>query len=221
MKHYKTAASILTITAGLIGAGYGYWANKVKVKNAISTGNLKMKLVEINDSNPHYPLISSNKYLETSIDISNDNIAEIHIKNFYPHAYVLTDLQIKNVGTVPTKIKDIKIECDNEDLAEYINCDIALGFNERGSDYGDTKYEMIRGALGKDIEGKLNKVISDKNFIIYHNGYVVLGLPNRISRVGNSEYSKRYIRFSLPGDVPNEIKNKNANIKISINFEQF
>jgi hypothetical protein len=222
MKNYKTAAIILATTVGLMGAGYGYWANKTKMKNTILTGNMKMELVKKSDELYHYPLISHSKYLETIINISpNDNTAEINIKNFYPNSYVLTNLQIINVGTIPTKIKDIKIECDNEDLAKYITCDIALGFNKDGKNYYDTKYEMIRGALGKDIEGKLNKVINDRSFIIYHDGYVVFGMPYGVSRVGKPEYSERYIRFFLPANVPNEIKNKNVNIKISINFEQF
>lgn len=223
MKNYKAAAIILTITIGLIGAGYGYWTNKVEMKNTILTGNLKMELVKSNKS-PYYPLIvPRGEYLEASINISpNDNTAEVNIKKFYPNTYLTTDLQIKNVGTIPAKIKDIKIECDNEDLAKYIKCDIALGFNEDGENYNrNTKYETISGVLGEDLAEELNRVINDKSFIIYPKGYVVFGMPNGISRGDKSDYNDRYIKFSLLGDAPNEIKNKNVNIKISINFEQF
>ena len=122
MKKSKFLALVLTVAVMLMGAGYAYWTDSVKINNTVKTGNLEVKL-EQGD-------IEVSEYACGCVDLDpcDAHTAKVRLCNLYPGAKAHVSIPFKNVGTIPVKFDGVPTNTaptgsDGLDLANYITID--------------------------------------------------------------------------------------------------
>jgi len=107
--------AILIIALGIVGFTYAHWSKVVTVDGTVNTGRLNLIIVSAADDDngidPDYDKNVADTVI--AIDPTDPQIAHITITNAYPSYHVYWHVTIKNVGTIPAKLKEIVINNPN------------------------------------------------------------------------------------------------------------
>jgi len=125
MKKTKFLVLVLALAVMLIGAGYAYWTDTLKINGTVRTGILDVDFVR-GSVTPESNVIN----VETQKFEEDD--AEICISNLYPGAHFIVDAKIKNTGTIPAKLKDVEFKTEKD-----------AGWDNLGAD----KIEVVSGHI--------------------------------------------------------------------------
>jgi len=232
MKKVKYVALILVLALGLIGGAYAYWTDTVTVAGAVETGTLEHKW-EIEDDEGYGP--TEKQYNRVSrrgdrkkfnedkswhyveVDVSEDNASELEIGlfNMYPGAEVWLKPKIKNVGTLPSKVKDVTITRTggNNALYESLQFDhnVGWGLTSEGS-----FRSIAANPPGWTSIDRFGEDISEK-FKNYQDTTVYKGLcPGEYILFGGSQF----LSFRVDPEVGNKIQDKDVSFKITFEWEQ-
>ena len=125
MKKSKFLALVLAVAVMLMGAGYAYWTDSIKINNTVNTGNLEVKLENGTLTLPDY--VNGTAVVDAAAD-STLHTAKVTLNNLYPGAKVHVSIPFKNVGTIPVKFKEAPTNTaptspTGSDLANYITID--------------------------------------------------------------------------------------------------
>jgi len=106
---------ILMITLSIAGFTYAHWSKTVTVDGTIKSGKLNLIIVSAADDDsgidPDYDKDVADTVIK--IDPNDPQIAHITITNAYPSYHVYWHVTIKNIGTIPAKLKEIIIDNPN------------------------------------------------------------------------------------------------------------
>lgn len=116
MKKTSFIALALVVAVMLLGAGYAYWDDTLVINSTVDTGYLDVDFIEARllSASPHVDTSVNNKIQalpgdgEDYPDGSLDNVI-ITLKNLYPGAVVKEKIIVKNKGTMPVKVGDLKV----------------------------------------------------------------------------------------------------------------
>ena len=107
--------AILIIALSIMGFAYAHWSKIVTVDGTINTGRLNLIIVSAADDDtgidPGYDKDVADTVI--TIDPHDPQIAHITITNAYPSYHVYWHVTIKNVGTIPAKLKAIIVDNPN------------------------------------------------------------------------------------------------------------
>lgn len=114
MKKSKFLALVLAVAVMLMGAGYAYWTDSIKINNTVKTGNLEVKL---QDGKVDLP-----EYVEgDAVVVPNDtHTAKVTLDKLYPGATVHVSIPFENVGDIPVKSAGVKFTKPTGALGEYV-----------------------------------------------------------------------------------------------------
>lgn len=119
MKKTKLIAVSLVIAVILMGAGYAYWQEDLTVTNTVTTGDLNI-IFEKNSASDYDNATPKDKdYVDVDVYDSNEgkNLT-FTLDKLYPGAGGKMSFKIRNVGTVPAKVKEIVPIITAEDEAK-------------------------------------------------------------------------------------------------------
>jgi predicted ribosomally synthesized peptide with SipW-like signal peptide len=166
MKKTKFLALILVVAITVMGAGYAYWTQELKITNTVSTGDLDVRFVPLDTFAGDYLakdyLDGDADYMNVTIEPNSEDTIGFNINKIYPGAGGFIGFAIVNQGTVPAKLSDIVldnvsgIEPYAEDLFAYISSPI-VKFTKAGV----TDIEIV-GPAGDFIEGILSDVVEGR-----------------------------------------------------------
>ncbi len=124
----KTYVLLLVMVLSLMTAGfsYAYWSDTLTVSGTAETGELDVGFVYAKEF--IYADRDSMKYIEMDV-VFDEDVATITASNLYPGAQARTTLKIRNFGSIPATLTNIKltaanlptcsIECQ-EELTKYV-----------------------------------------------------------------------------------------------------
>jgi hypothetical protein len=105
--------AILIIALSIAGFAYAHWEKIITISGTVDTGKLDLRIIDVSDSDdPTKPDPGKDKNVadtEIIIDPQDPERAIVTITNAYPSYYVYIHVTIRNVGTIPAKLKEIKI----------------------------------------------------------------------------------------------------------------
>ncbi|WP_342455806.1 SipW-dependent-type signal peptide-containing protein [Caloramator sp. Dgby_cultured_2] len=104
-------ALILAVAVMLMGAGYAYWTDSVTFSNTVKTGQVELAYDTANAGSIEVgPNFNNNAVATGSVSYSEDKkIATVALNNLFPGAIGEVTLVVKNLSTIPVKIKEIKL----------------------------------------------------------------------------------------------------------------
>jgi len=104
---------ILMFALAVTGFTYAHWEKIVTINGAVNTGKLDLVIIDASDSDdPLKPDPGKDKNVadtEIIVDPEDPQRAIVTITNAYPSYYVYIHVTIRNVGSIPAKLKEIKI----------------------------------------------------------------------------------------------------------------
>lgn len=148
MKNKKWVAMLLIASMGLVGAGYAYWNEALTVTTNVSTATMDMTMI---NADLNY---ATNAQGEIGLDDASNNTAGVSaiandtgltwsISNLYPGNDVTVSVDVKNLGTISTKLGDVSVT-DGAGDAQGILYDVSNGT--------DTVTNVNKDALGNAIK---------------------------------------------------------------------
>lgn len=90
------------VVLNMVGVGYGYWANSVKMQAMVSTGEIKAVFGRAD-------ITFENSPEKLSWASCNGKRMHISMENAYPGYYAVINYEVKNEGTIP-------IICDTPEI---------------------------------------------------------------------------------------------------------
>lgn len=143
MRRTKFLALALVVAIMLMGAGYAAWTERIEINGTVETGEVDVSIVEkgeagdtwilpraeIGRSNKDFTTNDPNDWILKGRDVADyenqwivaecelhtDKSVEYKFENLYPGAVVEHVLRLRNYGTLPARISDIKVTPKNED----------------------------------------------------------------------------------------------------------
>ncbi|HZJ76874.1 MAG TPA: hypothetical protein VFC70_04110 [Oscillospiraceae bacterium] len=120
MKKTRFLALILAVVLMLMGAGYAFWTENLKIDATVKTGKLDFKFSDAK-------ILSKSKHIEANISVKNmddekGNMLKLRFEDVYPGAEAEISFNMENKGTIPLKVEGFKFSGDNiEDLKIYVD----------------------------------------------------------------------------------------------------
>ncbi|SES87096.1 SipW-cognate class signal peptide [Natronincola peptidivorans] len=114
MKKTRFIAVILIVAVMVIGAGYAYWTQDLKITGTVNTGELKVVFANYSDNT----IPNDAGYMSVETSVNNDqDVLTFKINDLYPGTGGNMAFIIKNEGTVPAKITGVEAIISDEDRA--------------------------------------------------------------------------------------------------------
>jgi hypothetical protein len=105
--------AMLMLALGIAGFAYAHWEKIITINGTVDTGKLNLEIIDVSDSDdPTKPDPGKDKNVadtEIIIDPQDPQRAIVTITNAYPSYYVYIHVTIRNVGSIPAKLKEIKV----------------------------------------------------------------------------------------------------------------
>ena len=102
---------LLVLALVLTGFTYAHWEKIITINGTVDTGTLDMKIISVSDDDTGIDPGKDKNVADTviTIDPSDPEKAIVTITNAYPSYEVYVHVTIRNVGTIPVKLKEIRI----------------------------------------------------------------------------------------------------------------
>jgi len=102
--------AVLMLALGIAGFAYAHWEKIITINATINTGDVDLIIVSASDDDDGIDPGKNKDVADTTITIDpNDpEKAIVTITNAYPSYYVYIHVTIRNVGSVPVKLKEIR-----------------------------------------------------------------------------------------------------------------
>lgn len=239
MKKTKVLAAVLIASTMLIGAGYAAWTDKLTINNTVQTGELNVEFMD----QGNYPRAEAwsyvggvakdtgeKSYIKAKIDHISSKEEKVTISNMYPGSMAFYEAMIKNTGTIPAVVDNVKVQFSEDTKDTMKNTLDAYGgivYHQKQADgsYVEVK-EKGRAFYGKlgDLEKNLNDAVKDLR--IEPEDYITFDIPEeRRGEIGGKmgielPDGENCIQFWLPYEAGDDLEKQNAEFDIAINFKQ-
>ncbi|MEN8904730.1 MAG: hypothetical protein ABF289_02090 [Clostridiales bacterium] len=203
----------LFISIAFITVGYASWGETNELGSTVRTGELDLKY----ESMPNSNIVRSSEYVETNVDITDEEAheAKITLSNLYPGAWTMFKLKVLNSGTIPAKLENAEMEFEGDtNLLKYLFYDAGISIDKNGDSIIDWNVDF-NGIL-TEFEKDFNKEILylDKAYLEANNsGKLFLGRSN--SQI------KDYIKIKFDESAPEDTQNKSVTFNLRLNFKQY
>lgn len=203
--------------------GYAFLSESLSAVNSVSTGVLDV-VFEDDDYYPHisdYEDYKANPrdeyYNERKSEIVKSQIintgksVQISIFNLFPGSNANCLLKIKNKGTIPAKIENIKVDFQSQTYGDLLNIiKVKLGYYKYTKDNkisirkNDNNIYLLR-----DLQSAINNLLKDVD--LKPEEYILIGLPE------GYEYSVSPYRNGINFFIPiSEKKGMNSAVEFTI-----
>jgi len=234
MKKVKLIALALVAAIALMGAGYAIWSDQVFLTSTVKTGNFNIEITEVSVRTGHrqeanevhhwHQFDWTNKGAGPTIVDGNSAIVEL--VDLYPGGTVQIDLKMENKGTIPAKLKSIKVEClENQELFKLLRAQTTWKANITGTKKnGELEKEawahVENAPYGpwRGLQDALNKLVESTN--TYNNGVGLIIEPGGWFALGD-DTEAGCISIKLDPSAGNEFQNNTCKFKITFNWEQW
>lgn len=147
MKKLGLIALAIVMALGVMGIGYAYWSDQLKINGSVGTGSLGVAFTDSNSDDPTGSNDPGYAYdaAETVVEITNTHQASIALNTVYPGYKTGASLEVTNTGTVPVKVHKITLAVTGGEpaLFGYMSL-IGWGF---GGAPVDMDYVLLPGAI--------------------------------------------------------------------------
>ncbi|MGF2618189.1 hypothetical protein FZC84_17970 [Rossellomorea vietnamensis] len=236
MKKAKFVALSLVASVGLMGAGYAALTETTKQNVSASTSNMAINLQGANASthvlyaegNSIAPKdqkeVSSNKS-DAENESEFHNIGATHgvtrsealdaatytFSGLFPNTVSKAFLNLKNDGEVAGVFSGVTVDTTGTDGALLSAVKVKVIGAIEGN--GTKRYEFEKGdiALG-DLQTELNTLLKGQ--------YLAPGETLNLSNDGD-EHARYHLEFTIPESAGSEIENKDMQVEIDYDFEQY
>jgi len=106
MKKLGLICLVLVMSIGCIGIAYAKWSQTLTANNNVRTGTYDVVFNSFNPPNP----INGATFSAAPDSMDPTHIYDINLNNVYPSLDSPFTFVLKNTGTIPAKITDIKID---------------------------------------------------------------------------------------------------------------
>jgi len=109
-KKFITIPMLLIFALVLTGFAYAHWEKIITISGSVDTGKFDLIIISASDDDDGIDPGKNKDVADTKIKIDpNDpERAIVTITNAYPSYYVYIHVTIRNVGTIPAKLKEIR-----------------------------------------------------------------------------------------------------------------
>lgn len=235
MKKTKLLAVVLVVSIILMGAGYAYWQQDLKINATVDTGYLNVQFAPsshvIGDVDGKIQLpkdlwkaitnptdFDGSEYMDVSVNGSEDNHdVEFTFSEIYPGAGGYVSFKIVNTGTVPAKLTSVTPKIlEGEDLKdefEYTIHNLVLVRRGLLLPIVQIVEAPVECNSFDDFVSKLSNLMS--GYTLEPGDFYELNwLDVTSERAGYS------IVMPLGDSVNNELENQTFKFKLSVNFQQ-
>ncbi|MGL4344447.1 MAG: hypothetical protein ACRCTE_04550 [Cellulosilyticaceae bacterium] len=184
MKKTKFMVGALVLSMGVLGTGYAYWTDVLTVGTTVSTGKFEMAFNTEEDG-----INDNSEYVESTILEPMDKGFSVEIKDVYPGAQANYYINIKNEGTIPAKVEEVKVTFEgSQELANE------LKFNVK---YRNSNTFTVKGS---ELEKKLNQICKDEKNIAIGEEVKLdmwLGVPENLSQDFQKGNGKDHVKMDV------------------------
>jgi predicted ribosomally synthesized peptide with SipW-like signal peptide len=172
MNKIKLISLSLVVALVLMGTAFAWWEQSTTISNKVTTGELDVQLKNIGDptiyfTNPKAANMGLDINKHYNAKVANYNFKDkytldVEINNVFPGSYVAYAYGVDNIGTVPIKIKDVKlITGEANTLPTKLLDDLPISFCFRVQKKDNTMSPQYRvDGNYKNIEGLIKKALS-------------------------------------------------------------
>lgn len=175
MKKSRFFALILAVAVMLMGAGYAYWTDSVTFSNTVKTGQVELAYDTTNAGSIKVGPNFNDKAIATgSVSYSEDKkTATVELNNLFPGAIGEVTLVVKNLSTIPVKIKEIKLNPIS--ILNLSKDNFTIGAKVY---YGDTLIKTFDNILDLEAIPTIDKVVPANTDVIVKLTY---SMPNNVT----------------------------------------
>jgi len=157
---------ILSIVLSIVGFTHAYWSETLTITGTVETGELEVKIYTGMCKDENGVAVCS----WTKID---DHTIRLTISNAYPGCIIKTTWTIRNKGTIPVKLKSVRIENVRDPDGLYANNliyveRIWMWVREHPDKPGHGAYATP--CYLKDMDDNIYKTLKD--YVIHPGGYI-------------------------------------------------
>lgn len=223
MKKTRFIALALVVALMLMGAGYAAWSEPLSLTSTVKTGNFNMEITQASiKTGDDYAKNHSHNWHEydwthdgdQEVSIyNNKNQVIVEFKDLYPGGCVGLGMTAKNIGTIPAKLKSIKVEflSGNEALFNALQAQSCWKADIKGDGtYGNSHHVNNWNnwyGVKRELETELINSLNDENVIIEPDGSLMF--------INNG------FKFRLSPSAGNDLQNEGCKFKITFNWEQW
>ncbi len=166
MKKTRFLALTLAVVLMLMGAGYAFWTEALKIEGTVDTGELDFEFTD----ESFKPIITGEaydgKYVSGSAEVIEDGHAlDLIFTNLYPGATAKVNFCIENTGTIGLKIENFEFEGDDPNLEELVV--VEDGARMSIAEYFETlegTFIDVENKLCKEVVFSVNKCADEEDF---------------------------------------------------------
>jgi hypothetical protein len=225
MKKTKLIALTMVVAIMMMGAGYALWNDQVFLTTKVSTGNFDMQIEKVTtrtgdnekQNEQHDPMWHSYDWTnQVKAEKLNANEAIVEFSDMYPGGMVQVDMTMYNRGSIPAKLKDVKVEylSGNKDLFNLLRAQTSWKADIDGDGDQDAWAHVDDWKEWYNIPKALRSLVANtnsRNLVIEPDGWFALG-------DGSEEGC---IKFRLDPSANNDFQNQSVRFKITFDWEQW
>ncbi len=224
MKKTYVLLSVMVLALVTAGFSYAYWTDTLTVTGKAQTGDLTVEWTE----EEAFRVVEGDAmdvyYDEIDIQIVRPDVLEIAYKNLYPGSKSRAGSWYHNVGTIPAKLTNVRIEILRPDG------EVDWGANEASWQYQLISHMQI-GIRSHDADGNmiptgdrewihLEDAINVVDGIYYFDFPVGLGV-DRILPVDPGVYNKLMVVVWVDDELGNIGQDKVLKFEVTLEFDQY
>lgn len=223
MKKSRFLALTLVVAIMLMGAGYAYWTDTLKMDTYVSTGYLDVDF----QNALVVPTDGADAYLTQSAIIGalntppgeepeDKDLLTITLENLYPGAWGQYSFEIVNTGTIPVVLQGLRFQQADGwlDIEAAVGleltgpgCDVAIDFDMLGLNSNDVIIDFSGGTAypsgGGTIDGAVHNDFDDLCTLVLEPGQSINGTLDifMMPGIGNSSnLEDKSIQYTLTYD---------------------
>jgi|GEM_PF-756275 len=222
MKKTRFIALAVAVALMLMGAGYALWTDTINFESTINTGNFDMKVIAASTRtgddqlrNEVHDWHSFDWTHKGGLEFNEDSVTVV-FDDLYPGGAVQLDTTVKNEGTIPAKLKSIKVEFveGNRKLFNLLRAQTSWKADINGDGEQDAWEHVDQWRTWDPLQEAMNKLVQstiDRNLVIEPGGWFALG----------DGTEDGCIKFRLDSSAGNDLQNEFCTFRLVFEWEQW
>jgi len=114
-KKFMLLSTSLILALMLVGFAYAHWSKTITINGSVDTGIVDLIILRAQDDDNGIDPDYNKDVADTTVQIDPQDPEKliVTITNAYPSYHVYIDLTVRNVGTIPVKLKEFITDAPN------------------------------------------------------------------------------------------------------------